>query len=123
MLRDVALEIAAGRSVGVVGRTGSGKTTFSRLVLRLVDATAGSVSLGGVPIRDIPMAELRHRVAFVPQEVELVGGTIRDNVTLFDDAPTDADVEAALRAVGLGGARRRRHPSPPRGRRRGAVGR
>jgi ATP-binding cassette, subfamily B, bacterial len=103
ILHDVDVEIAAGRSVGVVGRTGSGKTTFSRLLLRLVEATDGSVALGGVPIAEIPLAELRRRVALVPQEVELFEGTIRDNVTLFDPSPTDAEVEQALRHVGLGG--------------------
>ena len=102
ILHDLDLDIAPGRSVGVVGRTGSGKTTFSRLLLRLVEATDGTMSLGGVPIADIPLAELRRRVALVPQEVELFEGTIRDNVTLFDPVPTDAAVEDALRRVGLG---------------------
>ncbi len=101
VLRDVDAHVAAGRSVGVVGRTGSGKTTFSRLVLRLVEPTGGLVSLGGVPIADVPVTELRRRVALVPQEVELFAGTVRDNVTLFDDEPTDAEVVEALRRVGL----------------------
>ena len=57
--------------------------------------------IGGVPIDRIPLAELRRRVAMVPQEVELFGGTIRENVTLFDPAPSDEAVVAALRAVGL----------------------
>jgi ABC-type multidrug transport system fused ATPase/permease subunit len=101
VLQGLDLEVAGGRSVGVVGRTGSGKTTFSRLLLRLVEPTTGRLSLGGVPIRDIPMAELRRRVALVPQEVELFEGTIRDNVTLFDPAPSDAAVVDALERVGL----------------------
>jgi ATP-binding cassette subfamily B protein len=101
VLTDVDLVLGAGRSVGIVGRTGSGKTTFSRLVLRLVEPTSGTMLLGGVPIADIPLDELRRRVALVPQEVELFGGTIRDNVTLFDPTPSDAAVEAALRSVGL----------------------
>jgi ATP-binding cassette subfamily B protein len=101
ILRDVNLEIAPGRSVGVVGRTGSGKTTFSRLLLRLVEATSGTVELSGVPIADIPLSELRRRVALVPQEVELFEGTVRDNVTLFDPEPTDIEVLDALRNVGL----------------------
>ncbi|CAN5790916.1 ABC transporter ATP-binding protein [soil metagenome] len=100
-LHDVDLHIGAGRSVGVVGRTGSGKTTASRLLLRLVEATHGTVELGGVPIADIPLTELRRRVALVPQEVELFEGTIRDNVTLFDPAPTDDDVVDALARAGL----------------------
>ena len=101
ILRDVNIEIAPGRSVGVVGRTGSGKTTLSRLLLRLVEATTGTVEIGGVPIADIPLAELRRRVALVPQEVELFEGTVRDNVTLFDPLPTDIEVLDALRNVGL----------------------
>ena len=101
VLTGVDIEIAAGRSVGVVGRTGSGKTTLSRLVLRLVEPTAGTVRLGGVPIGDIPLAELRRRVALVPQEVELFAGSIRDNVALFDPRPSDGDVERVLRMVGL----------------------
>ncbi|MDO8364459.1 MAG: ATP-binding cassette domain-containing protein, partial [Actinomycetota bacterium] len=101
VLHDIDLRIAAGRSVGVVGRTGSGKTTLSRLLLRLVEATHGTVRLGGVPIADIPMAELRRRVAMIPQEVELFHGTIRDNVTLFDPTPTDQQVEHALTRAGL----------------------
>ncbi len=101
VLHGVELDIPAGRSVGVVGRTGSGKTTFSRLVLRLTEATRGTVSLGGVAIEDIPLAELRRRVALVPQEVELFHGTVRDNVTLFDDGPSDGAVVDALHRVGL----------------------
>jgi len=101
VLRHIDLRIASGRSVGVVGRTGSGKTTLSRLLLRLVDLTAGELRLGGVPIADIPLTELRRRVAMIPQEVELFSGTVRDNVTMFDTEPTDAAVEAALIRAGL----------------------
>jgi ABC-type multidrug transport system fused ATPase/permease subunit len=58
--------------------------------------------LGGVPIGEIPIAELRRRVALIPQEVELLSGSIRDNVTLFDETPSDEEVEAALHNAGLG---------------------
>jgi ATP-binding cassette, subfamily B, bacterial len=102
VLTSIDLRFAAGRSVGIVGRTGSGKTTLSRLVLRLVEATSGVIALGGVPIEQIPLAHLRRRVALIPQEVELLSGSIRDNITLFDPTPTDAAVEAALRNAGLG---------------------
>ena len=101
VLTGVSLELGAGRTVGVVGRTGGGKSTLSRLVLRLVDATSGTIRLGGVSISDIPLRELRHRVALIPQEVQLVHGTIRDNVTLFDPEPTDQEVADAIRQVGL----------------------
>ncbi|MEO1065391.1 MAG: ABC transporter ATP-binding protein [Actinomycetota bacterium] len=101
VLTDVTLRLGAGRSLGLVGRTGSGKTTISRLVLRLIEATSGEVRLGGVALADVPLAELRRRVALVPQEVQLVAGTVRDNVTLFDDRVDDAVVLDALARVGL----------------------
>lgn len=101
VLHGVSLDIAPGRSVGVVGRTGSGKTTLSRLVLRLVDPTSGAVELGGIDARQVPLAAIRSRTALVPQEVELFAGSIRDNVTLFDPTPTDEAVIDALRRVGL----------------------
>jgi ABC-type multidrug transport system fused ATPase/permease subunit len=102
VLQAINVSFTAGRSIGLVGRTGSGKTTISRLVLRLVEATSGSVVLGGVPIEQIPIGELRRRVALIPQEVELLSGSIRDNVTLFDETPTDDAVTSALRNAGLG---------------------
>jgi ATP-binding cassette subfamily B protein len=102
VLQSINLSFEAGRSVGIIGRTGSGKTTLSRLVLRLVGATSGTLRLGGVPIEEIPVAELRQRVALIPQEVELLNGSIRDNVTLFDETPTDEEVEVALHNAGLG---------------------
>ena len=101
VLHNVDLELAAGRSLGIVGRTGSGKTTLSRLILRLVEASSGTVLLGGVALADIPLRELRHRVAMIPQEVELIAGSVRDNVTLFDQSPSDDAVAEALRRVGL----------------------
>ena len=101
VLHDIDLAIDAGHSVGIVGRTGSGKTTLSRLVLRLVEATEGELRLGGVPVAEIPLGELRRRVCLIPQEVELFGATVRDNVTLFDDAHGDDAVTEALAAVGL----------------------
>lgn len=101
VLRDVSLEIGAARSVGIVGRTGSGKTTLSRLVLRLVEPSVGVVRLGNIALSDIPLVELRSRVAMIPQEVQILKGSVRDNVTLFDHSIPDADVESALTQVGL----------------------
>lgn len=101
VLQNLDLRVAAGRSVGVVGHSGSGKTTVSRLLVRLIDVSSGELRLGGVPIHQIGTDELRRRVAVVPQSVELVSGTVRDNVTLFDDRIADDDVDRALREVGL----------------------
>jgi ATP-binding cassette, subfamily B, bacterial len=102
VLRDLDLTLGAGRSLGVVGRTGSGKTTLSRILLRLVEVTSGSFTVNGVPVEDVPLSTLRRRVAMIPQEVELFAGSVRDNVTLFDPAPTDDAVRDALRRAGLG---------------------
>ncbi|MDG1188684.1 MAG: ABC transporter ATP-binding protein [Ilumatobacter sp.] len=101
VLCNVDVHVAAGRSVGIVGRTGCGKTTFSRLILRLVEPTSGVVLLGGVPAAEIPLTELRRRVALVPQEVELFAGSLRDNVALFDARMSDRAVIDALQHVGL----------------------
>lgn len=110
VLRSFDLELMAGRSLGVVGRSGSGKTTMSRLVARLLETTSGTLSLSGVPIDDIPIGELRRRVAVVPQEVQLYDGSLRDNITLFrhaggradDPAISDEVVESTLQEIGLG---------------------
>ncbi|MDH3296495.1 MAG: ABC transporter ATP-binding protein/permease, partial [Acidimicrobiia bacterium] len=106
VLHGVDFELAAGRALGVVGRSGSGKTTMSRLVARLLETTSGTVQLGGVAIADIPLAELRRRVAVVPQDVQLYAGSLRDNVTLFRSADepgySDERVVATLQEIGLG---------------------
>jgi ABC-type multidrug transport system fused ATPase/permease subunit len=101
VLDHITLDVAAGRSVGVIGHTGGGKTTLSRLLLRLVEPQHGQILLGGVPIAQVRLPELRRRVALVPQTVDLVQGTIRDNVTLFDSTVGDAEVARALEQVGL----------------------
>ncbi len=106
VLRSVSFDLSAGRSLGIVGRSGSGKTTLSRIVARLLEPTSGTVRLGGVPIAEIPLAELRRRVAVVPQEVQLYEGSLRDNVTLFhddtDERYGDEAVARTLNDIGLG---------------------
>jgi ATP-binding cassette, subfamily B, bacterial len=102
-LRDVDLEIPAGTHLGVVGRTGSGKTTMGRLVLRLWDVTEGRVLLDGVDVRDLQLSSLRHRVAVVTQDVELFRASLRDNLTLFGARDVrDDELVAVLERVGLG---------------------
>ncbi len=101
ILAGINLSIGAGRSVGLIGRTGGGKSTFTRVVLRLVDVTEGQLLLGGVPIGEIPLSELRRRVAMIPQEVHILAASVRDNVTLFDPAISDERVRVALRSAGL----------------------
>jgi ABC-type multidrug transport system fused ATPase/permease subunit len=102
VLRDVSLRVPAGRVLGVVGRTGSGKTTLTRLIPRFHDPDAGAVRLGGVDLRDVRLDAVRARIGLVTQEVHLFHASVRDNVTLFDETVPDARVASALDAVGLG---------------------
>lgn len=102
VLHDVDLHLAPGRVLGVVGRTGSGKTTIGRLLLRFWDVTEGAVLLGGVDVRDTTAANLRQRVGIVTQEVELLRASVRDNLTLFGTVEADDDrLAAVLVEVGL----------------------
>lgn len=102
-LRGVTLHIPAGTHVGVIGRTGSGKTTLGRLVLRLWDVDEGAVRIGGVDVRDLKATTMRSRVAVVTQDVELFRASLRDNLTLFGARPaTDDELASLLDRVGLG---------------------
>jgi ABC-type multidrug transport system fused ATPase/permease subunit len=102
-LDGVDLHLAPGTTLGVVGRTGSGKTSLGRMLTRLWDVSDGAVRLGGVDVRDTTDGDLRRRVAVVSQEVELLDAPLRDNLTLFDAvSASDEDITAALGAVGLG---------------------
>lgn len=93
---DVTLELPLGKTLGIIGGTGSGKSTLVSLIPRLYDASAGSVSVMGADVRAWPLDQLRHVVATVPQRASLVSGTIRSNLTWRDEAATDEDLWAAL---------------------------
>jgi ABC-type multidrug transport system fused ATPase/permease subunit len=90
VLRGVSFFVPAGDVLGIVGRTGSGKTTVSRLLFRLHDPLSGAVRLNGVDLSEIRTESLRQRVGLVTQDVQLFQGTLRDNVTLFDASVADA---------------------------------
>jgi ABC-type multidrug transport system fused ATPase/permease subunit len=102
VLREVSAVLPAGAVLGVIGRTGSGKTTLTRLLLRLYDPTGGSVRLGGVDLRCVLHADLRKRVAIVTQDIQLFSATVRDNLTFFDASIPDMRVMAALDTLGMG---------------------
>jgi ATP-binding cassette subfamily B protein len=101
-LRGVDLHVPAGTHVGIVGRTGSGKTTLGRLVLRLWEAEQGVVRIGGIDVRDLRTEALRTRVAVVTQDVELFRASLRDNLTVFGArSATDDELIGSLHRVGL----------------------
>ena len=102
-LRDVSLRLAPGEVLGVLGRTGSGKTTLARLLLRFYDPTHGSIRLGGVDLRDAGLDDVRSRATLVSQDVQLFHARVRDNVTFFDPTIDDERITAVLERIGLGG--------------------
>lgn len=93
---DVTLELPLGKTLGIIGGTGSGKSTLVSLIPRLYDVGTGSVSVMGADVRAWPLDQLRHVVATVPQRASLVSGTIRSNLTWRDEAATDEELWAAL---------------------------
>lgn len=95
-VNDVTLELPLGKTLGIIGGTGSGKSTLVSLIPRLYDAGTGSVSVMGADVRTWPLDQLRHVVATVPQRTSLVSGTIRSNLTWRDESATDDELWAAL---------------------------
>ena len=97
VLKNVSLSIKSGQTVGVIGGTGSSKTSLVQLIPRLYDAASGSVYVGGVDVRDYDIKTLRNAVAMVLQKNELFSGTIKDNLRWGDEAATDKELEHACR--------------------------
>ncbi|GAA5190618.1 ABC transporter ATP-binding protein [Rugosimonospora acidiphila] len=95
---DVAVE--PGETVALVGQTGAGKSTVVKLISRFYDATSGALRVDGTDVREFDLAGYRHRIGVIPQEAYLFGGTIRDAIAYGRPGATDAEVEAAARAVG-----------------------
>ncbi|MFL5801126.1 MAG: ABC transporter ATP-binding protein [Roseiflexaceae bacterium] len=101
VLHDVSFDLAPGHVLGLLGRTGSGKTTLTRLLFRLYDPVAGAIRLDHTDIRDVAFADLRAHVAVVTQDVQLFQASIRDNLTFFNTRIGDDLLAAALRELGL----------------------
>ena len=99
-LNGIDLRVAPGEMVALVGETGAGKTTLVKLVARFYDPTGGAVRVDGHDLRDLDLASYRHRLGYVPQEPFLFPGTVRDAIAYGWADATDAEVEAAARAVG-----------------------
>lgn len=101
VLDDVSISFEPGRHVGLLGRTGSGKSTITKLLARFYDPDLGQVRLGGMDLRQVRPDSVDDRIAFVTQDVQLFDGTIRDNVTFFDASVPDEMVMRALDEIGL----------------------
>jgi ATP-binding cassette, subfamily B, bacterial len=101
VLSDIAFSLAPGRVLGLLGRTGSGKTTLTRLLFRLYDPTAGAIRIGGADLRALRLDDLRARVGIVTQDVQLFQASIRDNLTLFDRGIPDERIVETLDDLGL----------------------
>ncbi|HEY5333235.1 MAG TPA: ATP-binding cassette domain-containing protein, partial [Solirubrobacterales bacterium] len=99
-LREIGLRIEAGETVALVGETGAGKSTMIKLLARFYDPDEGSVKVDGNDLRELDLATYRHQLGYVPQEAFLFTGTIRDNIAYGRMSATNAEVEAAARAVG-----------------------
>lgn len=102
VLRDVSLTLEPGAVLGLLGRTGSGKTTLTRLLFRLYDPVCGRITFDGEDIRAATLAELRGRIGLVTQEVQLFDASVRDNATLFDRTVSDDRIVEVLADLGLG---------------------
>lgn len=100
-LRDVSFRIRAGEKVAVLGRNGSGKSTLKKMVMGLYAPDQGSVLIDGVDLRQFNLSELRHQIGYVPQDISLYSGSLRDNITANNSAASDAEILEAARIAAL----------------------
>jgi ATP-binding cassette, subfamily B, bacterial len=101
VLHDISFAVTPGSVLGVLGRTGSGKTTLTRLLFRLYDPCEGTIWLDGKPLPALRLGDLRQRVGMVTQDVQLFHASLRDNITFFDAGIADAQIDQALVQLGL----------------------
>ncbi|MBP8003149.1 MAG: ABC transporter ATP-binding protein [Chloroflexi bacterium] len=102
ILRDVSFHLPAGKVMGLLGRTGSGKTTITRLLFRFHDPDGGAVCLSEQDLRQVKLGDVRRSVGMVTQEVQLFQASVRDNLTFFDPSIPDDKIIAAIEMLGLG---------------------
>lgn len=101
VLKDVSFQLQPGKSLGLLGRTGSGKTTITRLLFRLYEINNGQIRVEGKPIETIRLDDLRNRIGMVTQDVQLFNATVRENLTLFDAGISDARILSVIEELGL----------------------
>ena len=104
VLNNISFKLDPGKTLGIVGHTGSGKTTISRLLFRLYDIKPenGSIRLNDIAVKDIALNDLRDKISYVTQNVELFQASVRDNISLFDSRIPDQRIESILLDIGLG---------------------
>ena len=101
VLQNISFDLQPGKKIGLIGHTGSGKTTLARLVFRLYDPTTGTIKINDIDTQNFPLRELRQNIAYVTQEVELFKASVKDNITFFsDEIPVEA-IEAVFEDLGL----------------------
>ena len=100
-LRDISFSLTPGQTLGLLGRTGSGKTTMTRLLARLYEPNGGEILLGGIHLGATRVADVRRRVGLVTQDVQLFHATVRDNVTFFQRGFADARIHEVFKELGL----------------------
>jgi ATP-binding cassette subfamily B protein len=101
VIKDLSFALDPGNVLGVIGKTGSGKTTVSRLIFRLYDPLDGTIKLNGYNAKDIKLQNLRENVAYVTQNVELFQSSLRDNITFFDKSIPDSAILKVIKDLGL----------------------
>ena len=101
VLHNLSFQLESGRTLGLLGRTGSGKTTLTRLLFRTYDPSSGMISLGDMDIRQMQLTKLRKRIGVVTQEVQLIHASVRDNLTFFDPDISDEQILRVLEELNL----------------------
>ena len=101
VLKDVSFQLTPGKSLGLLGRTGSGKSTITRLLFRFYEINSGHIRVGGKPIEKILLDDLRNQIGMVTQDVQLFNATVRDNLTLFDTEIADDRILSVIAELGL----------------------
>jgi ATP-binding cassette subfamily B protein len=102
VLNDLSFDLKPGSILGLLGRTGSGKTTIGRLIFRLYDVNSGSIKINGTNLREAQLESLRRNISIVTQDVQLFRASIRENLTFFDRSITDEKIIATLEELELG---------------------